>query len=66
MANNKNKKKVVIDFTKKEKIAKSFLLLDVNLHDLENNMVDGFEYSGRIIKKFGKSYYEVKNKVISL
>jgi len=63
MANNKNKKKVVIDFTKRVKESKKTLLLDVNLHELENNIVDGlYEYSGRIVKKFGKSYYEVKNK----
>ena len=62
MASKNNKKKVVIDFSKRVKERNPFLLLDVNLHELENNMVDGFEYSGRIIKKFGKSYYEVKNK----
>jgi hypothetical protein len=68
MSNNKsnNKKKVVMDFSKKEKKVKDTLLLDVNLYELVDGLVNGFVYTGKKVKRFGKEYFKCENKVSSL
>jgi hypothetical protein len=67
MSNNKsNNKKKVIDFSKNEKVTKDTLLLDASLYELVDGLVNGFVYTGKIVKRFGKEYFKCENKVSSL
>lgn len=63
--NGKNNKKV-IDYSKKERKVKQYLLLDSSLYQPDsNNAIDGKQVIS-VVKKFGKEYFKVKNNVSSL
>lgn len=63
--NKKNTKKAVVDYTKKEKKRKDFILIPVTNNEIIDGLVNDFVYI-ETIRKFGKEYFKCENNVSSL